>query len=460
MTLTGPIEGGHHGWPFTAAVFDVGDYGYVEEEFFIDGEATSYEIVPGTDRGPDGRWQVQPRDTAPFRTRFLVVRPTDRNTFSGNVVLSWANVSAGFELGGVAPHSLSFGDAYVSVSAQKVGLDGYPGAGANALRVWDPERYGTLSHPGDDYSYDILTQIARAVGRDRDRIGVDPMGSLDVERVLATGGSQSAMRLLTYLDAVEPLTHAFDGVTLLVGFGQAAPLSDADPMITESGEFPPGVTVRDDLDIPVFIVSTETEAEGLYPVRQPDTPLRRTWEIAGVAHGGAAAAQESTAKMFVRDGLQVPPGLGDPGDVPGMLPNSIAYFPVLFASQQHLLRWAAGGDPPPSMPLIEMAGDPPEIVRDEHGNARGGIRMPELEAPIAAYRGRADTGLGMLASISGSTEPFPTEKVRALYPTRDDYLTAYFAAVDRGVAAGVFRSESVAEMKAHGEKLAADLDAW
>ena len=53
-----------------------------------------------------------------------------------------------------------------------------------------------------------------------------------------------------------------------------------------------------------------------------------------------------------------------------------------------------------------------------------------------------------------------SDKVRSLYPTRDDYFTAYFAAVDRGVAAGVFRSESAADMKAHGEKLAADLDAW
>ena len=53
-----------------------------------------------------------------------------------------------------------------------------------------------------------------------------------------------------------------------------------------------------------------------------------------------------------------------------------------------------------------------------------------------------------------------SDKVRSLSPTRADDFTAYFAAVDRGVAAGAFRSESAADMKAHGEKLAADLDAW
>jgi hypothetical protein len=77
MRVTGPVEGGRRGWPFTAAVFDVAEYGYVEEEFFIDGEATAFELVPGTARGEDGHWQARPRDAARFRTRFLVVRPAD-----------------------------------------------------------------------------------------------------------------------------------------------------------------------------------------------------------------------------------------------------------------------------------------------------------------------------------------------------------------------------------------------
>jgi hypothetical protein len=100
VTVTGPVQGGERGWPFAAAVFDVGEHGYAEEEFFIDGEATAYQLVPGTERDPDGRWQAQSREAAAFRTRFVVVRPEDAGAFSGNVVSSWANVTAGFELGG------------------------------------------------------------------------------------------------------------------------------------------------------------------------------------------------------------------------------------------------------------------------------------------------------------------------------------------------------------------------
>ena len=56
-----------------------------------------------------------------------------------------------------------------------------------ALKGWDPERYGTLDHPGDDFSFDIYTQAARAVGP-------ATLGGLAPEKLVASGGSQSAMR--------------------------------------------------------------------------------------------------------------------------------------------------------------------------------------------------------------------------------------------------------------------------
>src|SRR5205823_4328937 len=32
-----------------------------------------------------------------------------------------------------------------------------------SLKAWDPVRYGSLSHPGDAYAYDILTQVAQVI---------------------------------------------------------------------------------------------------------------------------------------------------------------------------------------------------------------------------------------------------------------------------------------------------------
>ena len=50
------------------------------------------------------------------------------------------------------------GFAWVGVSAQQVGVD--------ALKAADPSRYGSLSHPGDSYSYDIFSQAGQAVWDD------------------------------------------------------------------------------------------------------------------------------------------------------------------------------------------------------------------------------------------------------------------------------------------------------
>jgi Alpha/beta hydrolase domain/alpha/beta hydrolase fold len=133
-----------------------------------------------------------------------------------------------------------------------------------------------------------FTQAVRSVGPGRDEQTVDPMAGLDVERVFATGASQSAMRLTSYLDGVQPIEHTLDGVVLLVSFGRSARFE------TTPGDegnlqasFLHSVRIRDDLGIPVLHVSTETEADALYPVRQPDTDTFRTWEIAGAAHASA-----------------------------------------------------------------------------------------------------------------------------------------------------------------------------
>jgi hypothetical protein len=36
---------------------------------------------------------------------------------------------------------------------------------AMSLKEMDPERYGSLVHPGDGYSFDIFTQVAQALRR-------------------------------------------------------------------------------------------------------------------------------------------------------------------------------------------------------------------------------------------------------------------------------------------------------
>src|SRR3546814_2801258 len=106
----------------------------------------------------------------PYTTLFrsiIVRRPLDPAKFNGTVILDWVNVTAQFEnaVDTLEAHQLFVRDgyAYVHVSAQAAGLCCLP---ALTPKLWDPVRYMALSHPGDDYSFDMFLQIAQAkIGR-------------------------------------------------------------------------------------------------------------------------------------------------------------------------------------------------------------------------------------------------------------------------------------------------------
>ena len=78
------------------------------------------------DPTPDGRWEVTEYARAPYRTRLLVLRPARADDFNGTVVVGWQNVSAGYESSAPASGEVYEGYAWVGVSAQEVGLYGFP----------------------------------------------------------------------------------------------------------------------------------------------------------------------------------------------------------------------------------------------------------------------------------------------------------------------------------------------
>ena len=443
-TIEGPVEGGSRGRPWSAPLADTAARGYVVEEFFLEGTATSYRLRGGAELTTDGRWEAEPDDEAPFRTRILVVRPERAEAFNGTVVVQWLNVTAGYELGTADDDELLSGYAWVGVSAQRVGIHGFPeGAppysGRQApnepLTAWDRERYGSLSHPGDRYSYDILSAAGRAVGPHRARGPVDPMGGLAVARVIATGASQSGSRLTTYINAVHPLVRVFDAFMPTITSGFGSPLGDAP---RTGGRLP--TRFRDDIDAPIMVVNTECEAEAMYRNRRDDSDRFRFWEVAGAPHAVAVAPAKE----------QRPDGKVD---------NPLSYRPVVSAGYRHVHQWLVDGTPPPSQPRIEFTSDErPAIRRDALGNAIGGIRLPELEAPVAEYRGRDDTAPGGLGALYGWMRPFTRAELQSLYASRDVYAKTYADAVDRLVASGALRPDDAPAMKAHGEEIAAALD--
>jgi hypothetical protein len=176
--VTGPVTGGSKGWLFGRPDIDLAERAYREDEFFLEGVAWRYGPCPGATLDRDGLWQVEPVQSSPYTTRFVVYRPVDPAAFNGTVLVSWNNVSAGFDgYTADSPEVLDSGFAYVAVTVQRAGVHGM-GDRPMGLVAWDPERYGSLSIPSDDYSYDIFTQAARAVAADRPRSPVDPLDGL------------------------------------------------------------------------------------------------------------------------------------------------------------------------------------------------------------------------------------------------------------------------------------------
>jgi len=431
----------------------------VEEEYFIEGDAVPYALARGSEYTRDGRWEVAEREPSPFRTRFMVRRPIDPARFSGTVVVNWNNVSLGFEFPGrlrdEESEVIRSGSAWVGASVQRVGLNGLPTAEERGLIGWDPERYGALSIIDDDASFDIFTQIADVVGPDRPGAGttIDPMGGLAVERLLATGESQSACRLATYYNAVQPVTGRFDGFLIIIYAGcgtrieAAAPGPGLDAIPEELRSviniLPFGShLLRSDLSTPVLVLNSETEVLWYRSVRQPDTSTHRLWEVAGTAHldGGFGDGLKDEWKRDFGEVVTQP--IIETGT---SLPNTLPFDPAANAALRHLWSWMRGGPPPPEQDRVEVSGRPPALVRDEFGNAVGGIRLPDFAVPTATHVGES---IGAVVDLAGSSIPFTPERLRELYPDHDAYVERYNRAVDEGLAKGFLLLEDAQRLRA------------
>jgi hypothetical protein len=445
--VLGPVTGGHHGFPQTATTVDLAGAGYVEQEFFLRGEATShrYTEVPG----PDGVWSVEPDATAPYTTRILVRRPEDPAAFNGTVVVEWFNVTANVDVdvdfGFYAEEVLRSGAAWVGVTAQQIGVIGTGGGqfgdAAIGLQAWDPPRYGELDHPGDAFAYDIFSQAGAVLRTDEGRRA---LGGLTPEIVLATGESQSAFRMATYVNAVDPIAQVFDGFLIHSRDGGAAPLDDRVLGVDEAEE-PDTTRIRTDQRAPVLQFITESDlfslrAESPFPdARQPDDDRVHTWEVAGTAHADATYLQ----------------GLSDQGtrqfedflDLSAVIPfaNQGPQSQVMRAALRALRAWVVDGTAPPTAEPLRV--DDGAIARDEHGNALGGVRTPAVDVPVATLSGEG-------TPLIGSTTPFPPEQLAQRYGNREAYLAAHREATEGAVDAGFLLAEDIADVVAQAEAVA------
>ena len=462
--------------------------GYVEEEYFLEGTASTYDWI-GISR--DVRAVAGP---SPYATRILVRRPRDAKRFSGRVEVTVLNASTGVDQGGPTNFArmVKDGDAWIGITSKALT--------AKALKRFDPVRYAPLdwSNPApegarcaqptivpvytiggqqildlmsrmgmegstpaneDGLVYDMLAQLARLLKSDA-RGQVLP-GAM-VPRLYLTGVSQSSLLIRTWVTAFHDRYRTPAGKPLYDGY-----LAVVGPAMLRLNQCGPDVLAQDPRqklvpgDVPFISLSSEGESWLFRHTRQPDAFTRHggivSYEVTGASHPRAEVPtiapdplRIASAADQAKAGFVSPTGSAPSRMIPaGYSANAMPWAPIVRGAYRNLLAWAENGRKPPAAPAMALD-DKLEIHRDAHGNGLGGLRQPYVAVPTAVHRGAVS--VGGPGAIFGIQKPFSPEELKALYPTHAAYVARFAAATDRLLEQGFILPEDAAAMKQDAAK--------
>jgi len=185
-------------------------------------------------------------------------------------------------------------------------------------------------------------------------------------------------------------------------------------------------------------VLTQTDIDTVPALRRPDGDAPavnyRGYEIAGAGHAGPYPAGLSAAADLAIAGVAAAPAPAEVcNEAPGNFPAGLAFNAIWMQFDDLLAR---GMPMQNATPLQTDAAGRPAL--DAQGNALGGVRLPQIAVPLAAYAGhstpkRAAPDSQRLCGITGSMRRLDSAELKALYGSRAEYLRRYNAAVDQAV---------------------------
>ena len=481
--VTGPIAVTKDSRPFLGAQAAIESAGYVEDEYFLTGQATTYDWTGS------GRRVKVIAGPGKYVTRILVMRPRDAAKFGGNVEVTVLNASLNLDFGGPTDFArmVKQGDVWIGITTKAVT--------ANALKKFDPVRYAPLdwSNPAppqarcaqptmiptymaggkealeamaksgaasswpqyeDGLVWDMLGQLGLLLKSDQ-RSAILP--GFSKPWVYMTGVSQSSIYIRTWIAGFHGRFRAADGKPVYDGY-----LGVVGPAMIRINQCAADMPLEDTAQklatpgVPFISISSEGEMWQARYTHQPDRFSRRggivTYEVAGASHRagevpGLAPDRISFAPIpdMIKAGMQMPGAAGMPNLIPaGAKPNDFIWQPLVRGAFRNLELWARQGIRPPLARGIALDAKR-EIRRDTDGNAIGGLRMPYIEAPTAAHTGYLTPG--GFGGVTGAKRPFPAERLKALYPDQATYLAKFNAATDRLLAGRWISAEDAAAMK-------------
>lgn len=449
-----PFLGADH----ALAPVDLAARGYVETELLVSGYANVYDWAAG-----GGEGAVVRTANVPYATRILVRRPKEVDRFSGRVVVELLNAA---DMHDSAPlwgysweHFVRRGDAWVGVTITPVA--------AAALRRFDEVRYARVSFahkrsgacatpPSAAYlpdaenglAWDVIAQVGALL---KSSSKENPLLQLNPQRLIAAGYSQAGDHVTTFANVLHEVLRLGDGAPVFDGYLNAAgvtaapinqcaaPLPDDDARLTAPK-----------LGVPFVTVMTESELELAAPRRRADADepgAVRLYELAGAAHSGPFAAGQPAAADLIIAGHAAPAA--------DLCREPHTDYPAGYAFNaiwQQLDGLLVERLPMTSEPRIATDADG-KAQRDAAGNVLGGFRLPQLDVPLAAYRGAStprsdDERARRVCALTGAMQKLGAAQLKAQYKTRAEFLRRFGAAVDEAERARRLVTEDAAAIKA------------
>lgn len=447
--VLGPIADTSDGYMYSTmlrarAPFDVADFGFVEEEYFLTGTANVYQEsgTPGVADVAERAW--------PYTNNIMVRRPADPADASGVVVVDILNASNGYpgedHWRRMWDWCLDTGCTYIGLTSKPIQID--------SLHHFDPVRYGSLSWdvPGaaprvpitadvdnpssfdpmmaiegteEGLLWDITTQLGNLLRTDPSAV----IGGITPTATILAGQSQSGVSLntyTTYFDAAAAQANGapvWDAYLNSVGGTVARPLRQqaAGGLVTLPNTEPvltvPMITVDSETD---FILFGDTGLD-----EQPAQPLRRHWQIPGSPHTWSASPVIPNNDELVKAG-RLPRADVTPQWLATQNPYPLE--PAIVAAIEALAAWVVDGTPAPASGYLDQSDG--ALVRDDLGNVTGGITYGLNRLPLAAIDATDPP------NMQGTVTVISRAAFAAAYGTRAAYLERLGAELDADIAAG------------------------
>jgi len=447
-------------------------HGFVEEEYLVSGAARVYQAVPQSD------YVAKVINHSSYTTRAIIRRPKDMRTWSGNVLVEYMNVSDGLDLQvlwtKLYEKIFNANDVYVAFTGK--------GNVIPILRRFDPARYGAVDMPNplppsaqtcgslpDDPNYNpnlsklfengLLWDMWSEIGLSL-KTASSPLGRV-AKRLYATGESQSANALQNYYAWFGGNRTTVGGKPIYDGIFAETPTRNADGALNQCGGALPTTdpqrteNVIPDRGVPYFTVNSQWDAWKNPP---PPSKRYRVWQVTGSNHVDRDVYDHvyPIAADLAKGGVAGPDALPWQAGISFELYSPAGWFcddasrpevplpMVQRTGYDYLKRWVTRGTQPPIAPYITRTptGDP---VLDADGNAVGGLRLPEIQVPVAKY-------VGVLwGDCNQAHLPFTPERLAQLYSTHDAYVRKFAKAARESVRGGYLRSDDARELISRAE---------